>query len=40
MEWWKADRASTMPSSRVTQTQHGAPSRKTRNMRLVNEPWK
>ena len=40
MLWWKADRARTSPSRRVTVTQAGDPAASPRNSRLAAEPWR
>src|SRR5258705_224936 len=39
MEWWKADRESTNPSTRVTVTHTSSPSPKARNMQLAAEGY-
>jgi len=40
MEWSKADRDRTNPSTTVTVTQAGMPVSSSRNMRLAAEPCK
>src|ERR1039458_269008 len=40
MEWWKAERESTNPSTRVTVTQTSIPSPRAWIMRLAAGPWK
>ena len=39
IEWWKAERASTSPSTSVTVTHAGAPVTSAFSMRLAAEPW-